>query len=80
LHAKKNPQAAIRHLEAFRMIQSSSCEAYYRLALLYDELGRKNEAEHALQECKAIYRSLPRYKKRQERKWAILAAFKKIKP
>ncbi|GGD50342.1 tetratricopeptide repeat protein [Paenibacillus nasutitermitis] len=79
LYAKKNPEAAIRHLDSFRTIQSSSCEAYYRLALLYDEMDRKREAEQALQECKGIYRSLPRYKKRQERKWAILAAMKKIK-
>lgn len=79
LHARTNPEAAIRHLESFRAIQSSSCEAYYRLALLYDDLGRKEEAAKALQECKTIYRMLPRYKKRQERKWVLRASFKKIK-
>jgi tetratricopeptide (TPR) repeat protein len=79
LDARNNPQAAIAHLESFRTIQSSSCEAYYRLAQIYSQLGRMADARHALAECGTIYRSLPRYKKRQERKWALLAFLKRIK-
>ncbi len=78
LHAKSNPEAAIAHLQSFRAIQSSSCEAYYRLAKLYAQLGRREDAKQALTECSHIYRSLPRYKKRQERKWAMLAFFSRI--
>lgn len=78
LYAKTNPETAIGHLQSFRMIQSSSCEAYYRLAKLYSQLGRRNDAKQALTECGNIYRSLPRYKKRQERKWALLAFFSRM--
>ncbi|NBD27331.1 tetratricopeptide repeat protein [Paenibacillus glycinis] len=76
IHAKNDPQKAIGHLQAFRGIHSSSIEAYYRLADLYAQLGQRDEAKRMLAECGTIYRSLPRYKKRQERKWALLAWFK----
>ncbi|MBO7744833.1 tetratricopeptide repeat protein [Paenibacillus sp. MWE-103] len=79
LYAKKDPQKAIGCLQEFRGIHSSSIEAYYRLAGLYAELGRKDEAKRMLAECGAIYRSLPRYKKRQERRWAVLAWFKRMR-
>ncbi|RAP77457.1 tetratricopeptide repeat protein [Paenibacillus montanisoli] len=79
IHAQKNPQTAIAHLQSFRAIHSSSVEAYYKLALLYAQLGRMEEAKQSLAECSAIYRSLPRYKKRQERKWAIVAFFKRTR-
>ena len=78
IHARNSPQAAIGHLDAFRNIQSSSCEAYYRLAQVYALMGRREDARRALAECGEIYRSLPRYKKRLERKWALLAAVKRM--
>ncbi|WP_274649665.1 tetratricopeptide repeat protein [Paenibacillus humicola] len=77
LHAKTDPERAIGHLEEFRAIQSSSCEAYYRLARLYEQLGRDDQAKRSLAECLEVYRLLPRYKKRQERKWALLAWLKR---
>jgi tetratricopeptide (TPR) repeat protein len=68
---------AIHYLEEFRGIHSSSCEAYYRLGLLYQQLGRQAEAKNAFREALDVYRSLPKYKKRTERKWALLSWFKK---
>ncbi|MFC4810852.1 tetratricopeptide repeat protein [Paenibacillus sp. GCM10023250] len=78
-YAKKDPQKAIGFLQEFRGIHSSSIEAYYRLAGLYAELGQQDEAKRMLAECGAIYRSLPRYKKRQERRWAVLAWFRSLR-
>ncbi|WP_219838371.1 lipopolysaccharide assembly protein LapB [Paenibacillus sp. R14(2021)] len=79
IYAKKDPQKAVGHLQAFRAIHSSSIEAYYKLAGLYELLGQKEEARRSLAECKEIYRALPRYKRRQERKWAILALLRRMK-
>ncbi|MBB3113603.1 tetratricopeptide (TPR) repeat protein [Paenibacillus phyllosphaerae] len=79
LHAKTNPQAAIAALDEFKTIHTSSCEAYYRLAQIYAELGRKEEAAQSLAACSNIYKALPKYKKRQERKWALLAWMRRMK-
>lgn len=73
LCAKTEPEKAIKYLQSFGTIQSSSCETYYRLAKLYSQLERSVDAKQSLLECVNIYHSLPRYKKRQERKWAFLA-------
>ncbi|MBP3961935.1 tetratricopeptide repeat protein [Paenibacillus lignilyticus] len=78
IYAKTNPEKAIGHLQSFRAIHSSSIEAYYKLALLYSQLGRAEDAKQTLVECGTLYRALPRYKKRQERKWALLAFFKRL--
>ncbi|MOA49630.1 Tetratricopeptide repeat protein [compost metagenome] len=63
-------------LEQFRQVNSSSCEAYYRLGQLYEQLGRGEDARRAYRETLQIYRSLPKYNKRKQRRWAILARFK----
>ncbi|QHW33511.1 tetratricopeptide repeat protein [Paenibacillus rhizovicinus] len=76
IYAKKDPQKAIGYLQAFRGIHSSSIEAYYKLAEIYTLLGQRDEAKRMFAECGTIYRSLPRYKKRQERKWALRAWLK----
>ncbi|CAH0121532.1 hypothetical protein PAE9249_04063 [Paenibacillus sp. CECT 9249] len=75
-YAPADPEKAIRMLESFRQMQSSSCEAYYRLGLLYAGMGRQEEAKAAFRETLEIYRSLPKYNKRKERRWALLARFK----
>lgn len=67
---------AIRYLEQFKDIQSSSCEGYYRLGQIYSSLNRTREAKEAFGEIAKIYRGLPRYLKRKERRWAILASFR----
>lgn len=70
-------QKALHYASKFGEIQSSSSEAYYLLGSLYQSLGHKQEAKQALEEALSVYRSLPKYKKRHERKWALLTFFKK---
>ncbi|OUN00691.1 MAG: hypothetical protein BAA02_13350 [Paenibacillaceae bacterium ZCTH02-B3] len=74
--ASRDPAKALGYLHRFRDIHSSSCEALYRLGQLYLTLGQKKEAAQAFRECVDIYRALPRYMKRRERKWALLARFR----
>jgi len=71
--AKTEPDRAIAFLQEFKGVNSSSCEAYYRLGAIYDGLGKKTEASAAYRECRSLYRSLPKYMKRHERKWALRA-------
>ena len=75
--ASTEPDKAISYLESFHAIHSSSVEGYYRLGQLYAMLGKTNEAKRAYQEAAAIYKGLPAYKKRMERKWAWLSSLKK---
>lgn len=69
--AKTDPEKAIGCLQRFKDVNSSSCEAYYRLGTIYGSLGRADDAKQAFMECSQLYRTLPRYMKRHERKWAI---------
>jgi len=69
--SKSDPNKAISYLQEFNKVNSSSCEAYYRLGSLYASLGSSEEAANAYRECRLLYRSLPKYMKRHERKWAI---------
>lgn len=71
--SKKDPAKALADLEAFREVNSSSCEAYYRLGTLYAELGKQEEAASAFRECRELYAALPAYLKRKERKWYLLS-------
>jgi len=77
LHAKDNQDKALGYMAQFQEIQSSSCEAYNHLAVIYKGLGRTEEAKRTAEEGLRMYRMLPRYKKRQERKWALRLFFKK---
>ncbi|NEW07619.1 tetratricopeptide repeat protein [Paenibacillus sp. SYP-B3998] len=70
------PERAVAYMEQFRDVHSSSVEAYYRLGQLYQKLGRTDEAKRAYREALDIYRGLPRYSRRQQRRWALLARFK----
>lgn len=74
--AEMEPNKAIAYLQSFKEVNSSSCEAYYRLGQLFDRLGRKEEARSAYRETIELYRGLPKYKRRFERKWALLARLK----
>lgn len=71
-----SPEKAAAYMERFREVQSSSVEAYYRLGQLYDKLGRAADAKRSFREALDIYRGLPRYSRRQQRRWALLARFK----
>jgi tetratricopeptide (TPR) repeat protein len=75
--ASMHPERAIGYLEQFRREHSSSCEAYYKLGKLYARLGRQREAGEAFRETGQIYRSLPKYKRRTERRWALLAGLQR---
>lgn len=72
------PDAAIRYLEQFKDIQSSSCKAYYRLGQLYERLGQKPEAAAAYREAVSIYGTLPKYMRKSERRWYILSRLKTL--
>ncbi|WP_010275058.1 tetratricopeptide repeat protein [Paenibacillus senegalensis] len=71
--ADKAPDKALHYLEQFQDVHTSSCEAYYRLGKLYMEMGRQQEAKQAFAEALDIYRGLPKYKKKSERRWALLS-------
>jgi len=72
--AEADSERAVAALHQFREANSSSCELYYRLGRLYDALGRKAEAKAAYAEAVDVYRALPRYKRKTERRWALLSA------
>lgn len=75
---EKEPEKALHYAAKYGEIQSSSSEACYLLGSLYHSLGRKEDAKRALEESLSIYRSLPKYKKRHERKWAVRSFFKSL--
>ncbi|MEX2461884.1 MAG: tetratricopeptide repeat protein [Paenibacillaceae bacterium] len=72
------PEKAMQYLQRFREVHSSSCEAYYRLGQLYERMGRKEEARLTYKATIDIYHGLPKYKKRTERRFALMAWFKKL--
>ncbi|WP_168122072.1 hypothetical protein [Paenibacillus sp. HB172176] len=77
MHAQKDKELALTYLSAFQELQSSSCEAYYRLADIYKSMQREQEAKAAAEEGLRMYRSLPRYRKRAERGWALRLLLRK---
>lgn len=74
----KDQSKALQYVEKFQDIQSSSSESFYYLGLVYGKLGRKNDAKEAYRQSIDVYRSLPKYKKRQERRWAVRSFFRKL--
>ncbi|AIQ52399.1 tetratricopeptide repeat protein [Paenibacillus sp. FSL R7-0331] len=70
---------ALHYVTEFQEIQTSSSEAYYLAGSMYKVLSRNDEAKRAFEESIAIYRSLPKYKKRQERGWALRSYFAKMR-
>ncbi|NIK76941.1 tetratricopeptide (TPR) repeat protein [Paenibacillus castaneae] len=77
-YSKDQTEQALAYIRAFQEIQSSSCEAYDRMSSIYKGMGQEEEAKRAAEEGLQIYRMLPRYKKRQERKWAVRLLWKKM--
>ncbi|MFE6073152.1 tetratricopeptide repeat protein [Paenibacillus sp. NPDC057886] len=68
---------ALAYVQQFQEIHSSSSEAYYLLGSVYRSLGRTADAKQAYEQSLNVYRSLPKYKKRQERRWAVRSWFRK---
>lgn len=75
-YSKTDKQKAIQALQEFGAIQSSSCELYYRMGCLYQEMDQKHEAKEAWSEAVRLYRMLPKYLKRKERSWMIKSRLK----
>jgi tetratricopeptide (TPR) repeat protein len=71
-----NPTKALAYLEEFQRRNFSSCESWYQMAILQTHFGDKGASRKALAECLRTYRSLPRFRKRKERRWATLARFR----
>jgi tetratricopeptide (TPR) repeat protein len=76
--SKIDSARAIEVLHSFRDANSSSCELYYRLGRMYESLERKREAKEAYGEAGEIYRALPKYKRKTERRWVLLAGWRKM--
>lgn len=72
--AGKDDEKAAAYLRAFQDVHASSCEAYYLLGKIYDRLGDRAAAKQAYRDCVGVYRTLPRYMKRRERRWALLSS------
>ncbi|MFC9707904.1 tetratricopeptide repeat protein [Paenibacillus sp. NPDC056933] len=68
---------SLAYVQQFQEIHSSSSEAYYLLGSVYRSLGRTADAKQAYEQSLNVYRSLPKYKKRQERRWAVRSWFRK---
>lgn len=71
-------ERAVAMLRQFQDANSSSCELYYRLGRLYETLGRKQDAKAAYLEALDVYRVLPKYKRKMERRWALFALVRNI--
>ncbi|MBP1931434.1 tetratricopeptide repeat protein [Ammoniphilus resinae] len=76
--SKRNTEKAFYYLQQIRAIHSSSVETYYRLGNLYITMGQRSEAKAAFVEAGEIYRGLPKYMRRKQRKWAWLSSLKKL--
>lgn len=67
---------ALTYVHEANKYNYSSCEAYYRLGQVYQQLGNSASARDAFRQCLATYRTLPKFRKRLERKWMLRARFK----
>lgn len=74
--ADTHPDRAVEYLNAFQQQNVSSCESYYRMGQLHQYFGNSAAARDAWRECLDTYRTLPRFRKRKDRRWAILAFFR----
>lgn len=78
-YRKADSAKALDYIGKFQDIQSSSSESYYRLGSIYRLLDRREEAKRAFGESLAVYKSLPKYLKRKERKWAVRSFFARLR-
>lgn len=64
---------SLGYLEQFQQRNVSSCESLYRLGQLHQQLHRSAGAKAAFRECATTYRTLPKFRKRRERRWVLFA-------
>jgi len=77
-YAKQNQkEKALACLEELARMNMSSCEVYYKQGELYLALQQKEKAKVSFQEAVEVYRGLPPYKRRTERRWALLSWLKR---
>lgn len=76
--AQADPKKSLAYLEEFQKRNFSSCESWYRMARLQAHFGNLTESRRALEQCLQTYRVLPRFRKRQERRWVTLARFRMV--
>jgi tetratricopeptide (TPR) repeat protein len=69
----RDPEKSMELLQEFQTRNVSSCESYYRMGLLYKNFHDITSAMEAWNQCLDTYRVLPRFRKRVERRWALLA-------
>ncbi|RIV21897.1 hypothetical protein D2Q93_10070 [Alicyclobacillaceae bacterium I2511] len=74
--ALHDPAKALKYLQEFQLHNRSSCESYYRMAQLQEQLGDPGAARNAWRQCLETYRILPNFRKRADRRWALLARLK----
>lgn len=73
-----NQEKAASMLTRFHEVNASSSESYYRLGELYRAAGEQSRAREAYNEAIANYRISPRFKRKRDRRWAILAWWRKL--
>lgn len=76
--APTNPNKALEYIREFQSLNYSSCESDYKMGLLYKELGDAATAKSAWRKCVETYRTLPKFRKRVERRWALAARRKLV--
>jgi Uncharacterized protein conserved in bacteria len=74
---RKQQEKALEYLGELAKMNMSSCEVYFKLGVVYGELQQKDKAKASFQEAVEVYRGLPSYKRRTERRWAFLAWLRK---
>lgn len=74
--ADTDPTKALIYIQSFQQLNVSSCESYYRTGVIQRRLGDLAAAKEAWRACLDTYRSLPAFRKRRERRWALLARFR----
>ena len=71
---RKEPALAADRYRLATEIYGSSVEAWCKLGQTLHELGRRDEAQAALQEALASYRTAPWYRRADDRQWKRRAA------
>lgn len=76
--AETDAQKALQYARQASEQNVSSCQAYYQLGEVYERLGDRDAARRAYRDCVNTYFSLPRFRQRHERKWAMRARMKRF--
>ncbi|EPZ42946.1 tetratricopeptide repeat protein [Alicyclobacillus acidoterrestris] len=76
--APVQPSKALSYLSKFQERNASSCEAYYQFGRLQKRLGNQKQAKAAWRQCLRNYRTLPKFRKRRDRRWALLALIRQM--